>query len=729
MGEAVKGVSEKNLIFFRKALTRQRSPLWRGFTEDIAVAAEVQRFYKRRYLCYCGAWIDGCVHAIALEREERAADRVERLAKEFRERAVCERAAPEAVSIENDTVELALWNRLLHIFNALRRIKESRLEKLPRERAIGILRVKRLPTNEIRLFENYRRVARRLEEREVLRVVERRQVKPEKTMRIIDGVALLGPQLLLDELVAIRGLYIYKILCAPELREHYGVVDRFTAADERRRRKPEVRALTREFGGLVGENARLFETALVELAAKCLLHKRDGLGEAVCNRLDRGAALTVDRRLKRVEAVWNLVFAREIGKHALRLLAGLHRRDDVVGLLELHALEHAEERASLAVKALLRGLAKRFLDLVGFAPEERGVRLERADAAIHRVEDLGREEEVAPNERLRLVRREEVALRRLDPEQDRLATRRLVLDLGEIELSGIPEVVELARDYRRAKSAHHLVILRNDDFAAGELLEEERDGAVERDTALEENLAAGSVEKQLADRVEDRARLGLACAREQVADRNAVLELVDRRRGKNGANRAELGVGLVVDLVCDILDLDAKLCRDGVKEAASAGGANARHHARPELHRRVIHHALGVLAAAVDNSVNVGMEELRASHVRRNFADLEIKRDELARVLDNLATCHDYCRDVLERSNACNFEELKREALRRAASASATPRAMPSACDLARVDGLGALVDRALHLAVFAEEDGLESRRADVDAEVAFSRFCHCSIT
>ena len=284
--------------------------------------------------------------------------------------------------------------------------------------------------------------------------------------------------------------------------------------------------------------------------------------------------------------------------------------------------------------------------------------------------------------------------------------------------------MELARDDRGTERPHHLVVLRDDDFAAGELLEEERNGAVERDAALEKDLAARRVKEELADGVEDRARLGLARAREEVADRNAVLELVDRRRGKNGADRTELGVGIVVDLLRDVFDLDAKLRRDRVEEATSASGADARHHARPELHRRVVHHALRVLSAAIDNSVDVWVKELRARHVRRHFADLEIKRDELARVLDDLAASHDDCRDVLERSNACNFEELKCEALRRAAAASAAPRAMPGTGNLARVDGLGALVDRALHLAVFAEKDGLESRRADVDAEVAFLFHC-----
>ena len=119
-----------------------------------------------------------------------------------------------------------------------------------------------------------------------------------------------------------------------------------------------------------------------------------------------------------------------------------------------------------------------------------------------------------------------------------------------------------------------------------------------------------------------------------------------------------------------------------------------------------------------------GMKELRARNMRRNFADLEVERNELARVLDDLAARHNNRRDVLEGSDSRDLEELERETLRRAATASAAPRAMSGAGDLARVDGLGALVDRALHLAVFAEEDGLESRRTDVDAEVAFLFHC-----
>ena len=124
---------------------------------------------------------------------------------------------------------------------------------------------------------------------------------------------------------------------------------------------------------------------------------------------------------------------------------------------------------------------------------------------------------------------------------------------------------------------------------AHELLEEERDGAVERYTALEENLAARCVEEKLADRVEDRARLGLACAREQVADRNAVLELVDRRRGKNGADIVlDVPVGTVVkDAETDEVLFD--LTEDGQERILCQGGkfpsACADHGVRAGGHR------------------------------------------------------------------------------------------------------------------------------------------------
>ena len=46
--------------------------------------------------------------------------------------------------------------------------------------------------------------------------------------------------------------------------------------------------------------------------------------------------------------------------------------------------------------------------------------------------------------------------------------------------------------------------------------------------------------------------------------------------------------------------------------------------------------------------------------MRRHFTDLEIERDELARILDDLAACHDDCSDVLEGSDARDLEELER---------------------------------------------------------------------
>ena len=78
-----------------------------------------------------------------------------------------------------------------------------------------------------------------------------------------------------------------------------------------------------------------------------------------------------------------------------------------------------------------------------------------------------------------------------------------------------------------------------------------------------------------------------------------------------------------------------------VEEAPRARRAYAAHHARPQLHGRIVDHALRVLAAAVDDRVDVGVEELRAGDVGRHFADLEIERDERARVLDDLAARDD----------------------------------------------------------------------------------------
>ena len=112
------------------------------------------------------------------------------------------------------------------------------------------------------------------------------------------------------------------------------------------------------------------------------------------------------------------------------------------------------------------------------------------------------------------------------------------------------------------------------------------------------------------------------------------------------------------------------------------------------------------------------MQELRARDVRRHLAHLEVERNELARVLDDLAAGDDYRRDVLEGRDSCNLEELEREALRRAAAARAASGAVPGAGDLPGLDWLRALVDGAFDLPVLREQDRLESRRTDVDSQI-----------
>ena len=60
-------------------------------------------------------------------------------------------------------------------------------------------------------------------------------------------------------------------------------------------------------------------------------------------------------------------------------------------------------------------------------------------------------------------------------------------------------------------------------------------------------------------------------------------------------------------------------------------------------------------------------------------------------------------------------------------AACAASGAMPGARDLARLYGLGALVDSALDLAILREQDRLESCRTDVDSKISFL-LCHCSL-
>ena len=168
-------------------------------------------------------------------------------------------AAAETMRVEDDAIELSGRNRTLHVLDALRGIEEAGLQKLLRQGPVGILRIERLPADEIRLLEDNRRVAGLLDVVKVPRVVERRQVQPQEAVRVADRIALLSPLLLHQELFEIGLLDVDKVLRTPQLREDDRIVDRLAAADDRRGREANLRALLGELRSLVREDARLFE--------------------------------------------------------------------------------------------------------------------------------------------------------------------------------------------------------------------------------------------------------------------------------------------------------------------------------------------------------------------------------------------------------------------------------------------------------------------------------------
>ena len=259
------------------------------------------------------------------------------------------------------------------------------------------------------------------------------------------------------------------------------------------------------------------------------------------------------------------------------------------------------------------------------------------------------------------------------------------------------------------------MVLRDHDVAPRQLAQIVRYRAVRGDAPLEEDPPAGTVQQQLPHAVEDRARLRAARPREEVADRDAVLELVDRRGRKDRADGAELGRGVVVDLPRNLLHRHAEFRRHAVEVAARPRRAHAGHHRRPEVHLRVEHHALGVLPAAVDDRVHVWIEELRPRDVRRHLAHLEVERNETVRVIDDLTARHDRRRHVLEREPRL-LEEIVRRLAHRAHAAVPAPTAPPRAGEPPRIDRLRALIRRRQHLPALREDDGLVGRRTDVYA-------------
>ena len=102
--------------------------------------------------------------------------------------------------------------------------------------------------------------------------------------------------------------------------------------------------------------------------------------------------------------------------------------------------------------------------------------------------------------------------------------------------------------------------------------------------------------------------------------------------------------------------------------------------------------------------------------MRRHLADLEVERQELLRVFDDLAARDDNRGKLGNALDAGDLEELKRQPLDRTAAAVAAGRTMARAGDLAGLDRLRALVDRPENLAVTGKKNRLECRRPNVDA-------------
>ncbi len=283
---------------------------------------------------------------------------------------------------------------------------------------------------------------------------------------------------------------------------------------------------------------------------------------------------------------------------------------------------------------------------------------------------------------------------------------------------------ELAGQAGRAKSAHHLVIFRNDDFTARNFAQIVRHRRIGRDTALEEDLLPALVEQQLADAVQNRTGLSTARPRQKVAQRDAVLEFVDGRGGQHRADGAELDVRVVVDFVGNLLNRHAELRGDAVQIAARARRADAGHHGKPHAHLLVVDHALAVLPAAVDDGVHIRIVMFRARHMGGHFAHLEVIVDDTTRVLHDLAARHDRAGDVLRLQPRVGQKRHDRLA-DGAHVATAAGRATPRASDWPGVHRLRPLVCRVKDVAVLIHHDRLERRRTDVYSQISAIVFFH----
>ena len=152
-------------------------------------------------------------------------------------------------------------------------------------------------------------------------------------------------------------------------------------------------------------------------------------------------------------------------------------------------------------------------------------------------------------------------------------------------------------------------------------------GAIRGHAALEDDRPL-VVEKQIAHAGDDRSGLGATGGRNHVAQRIAILELVDRGGAQHGADRRKLQRRIVIHVLGQLFDGHVQLCRDAVEKCAGAGGADAAHLRHPNLHVVVEQHGLAVLPAHVENGPAIGIVMRRRGDVRRHLADRGVEMHE-----------------------------------------------------------------------------------------------------
>jgi len=381
-----------------------------------------------------------------------------------------------------------------------------------------------------------------------------------------------------------------------------------------------------------------------------------------CNALD-GAVVLTDRRVQEIIAVQAAQVAHQIGKNPLALLTRFAGAHDEVGLREVVvAFQNSQEGARFSAEALAGRLVEHRSQRFSLAGAERRIGLHRQHADPQRIEYLGGVEQVAPDQGGVAIRQEvpprEVSahghrlLERSDGARHDLArrqqpwrpARRRVLPArapGRQEAFRLPTV---AGDPRGSQCPHHLASLRDQDRVAGDRLKVVGHGAIRGDPALENDRSV-VVEKQVAHARDDRPGLGAAGRCNHVAERIAVLELVDRGGTQHGADRRELEGRIVIHALGQLLDGHVQSCRDAVQECAGAGSTDAAHLRDPDLHVLIEQHRLAVLSADVENGPAIGIEVGCRGNVCRHLADRGIEMHKAKKLVNHLAagrdgTCH-----------------------------------------------------------------------------------------